>query len=86
MMGFDTGALLPLDKALQGMLEQLTCCCETERLPRIQALDWIPAEISSPSSSPLRQRRHGRLCRAPGGSRRRGAAPRGGQGLCGPAL
>ena len=29
MMGFDTGALLPLDKALQGMLEQLSCCCET---------------------------------------------------------
>lgn len=49
MMGFDTGALLPLDKALQGMLEQLTCCCETERLPLPQALDRILAEeISSP--------------------------------------
>ncbi|MFQ2210158.1 molybdopterin molybdotransferase MoeA [Aeromonas caviae] len=48
-MGFDTGALLPLDKALQGMLEQLTCCCETERLPLPQALDRILAEeISSP--------------------------------------
>ncbi len=49
MMGFDTGALLPLDKALQGMLEQLTCCCETEQLPLPQALDRILAEeISSP--------------------------------------
>ncbi|WP_324050491.1 molybdopterin molybdotransferase MoeA [Aeromonas caviae] len=48
-MGFDTGALLPLDKALQGMLEQLTCCCETEQLPLPQALDRILAEeISSP--------------------------------------
>ncbi|WOX50329.1 molybdopterin molybdotransferase MoeA [Aeromonas sp. XH] len=52
-MGFDTGALLPLDKALQGMLEQLTCCCETERLPLPQALDRILAEeISSPLSVP----------------------------------
>ncbi len=53
MMGFDTGALLPLDKALQGMLEQLTCCCETEQLPLPQALDRILAEeISSPLSVP----------------------------------
>ena len=53
MMGFDTGALLPLDKALQGMLEQLSCCCETERLPLPQALDRILAEeISSPLSVP----------------------------------
>ncbi|MGU5714565.1 MULTISPECIES: molybdopterin molybdotransferase MoeA [Aeromonas] len=52
-MGFDTGALLPLDKALQGMLEQLTCCCETEQLPLPQALDRILAEeISSPLSVP----------------------------------
>ncbi|MFQ2099865.1 molybdopterin molybdotransferase MoeA [Aeromonas sanarellii] len=52
-MGFDTGALLPLDKALQGMLEQLSCCCETERLPLPQALDRILAEeISSPLSVP----------------------------------
>ncbi len=53
MMGFDTGALLPLDKALQGMLEQLTCCCDTEQLPLPQALDRILAEeISSPLSVP----------------------------------
>ncbi len=53
MMGFDTGALLPLNKALQGMLEQLSCCCETERLPLPQALDRILAEeISSPLSVP----------------------------------
>lgn len=53
MMGFDTGALLPLDKALQGMLEQLSCCCETEQLPLPQALDRILAEeISSPLSVP----------------------------------
>lgn len=53
MMGFDIGALLPLDKALQGMLEQLSCCCETERLPLPQALDRILAEeISSPLSVP----------------------------------
>ncbi|WP_289711845.1 molybdopterin molybdotransferase MoeA [Aeromonas taiwanensis] len=52
-MGFDTGALLPLDKALQGMLEQLSCCCETEQLPLPQALDRILAEeISSPLSVP----------------------------------
>ncbi|MFM4997300.1 molybdopterin molybdotransferase MoeA [Aeromonas sp. R7-4] len=52
-MGFDIGALLPLDKALQGMLEQLSCCCETERLPLPQALDRILAEeISSPLSVP----------------------------------
>lgn len=53
MMGFDTGALLPLDKALQGMLEQLGCRCETEQLPLPQALDRILAEeISSPLSVP----------------------------------
>lgn len=53
MMGFDTGALLPLDKALQGMLEQLSCRCETEQLPLPQALDRILAEeISSPLSVP----------------------------------
>ena len=53
MMGFDTGALLPLDKALQGMLEQLSCCCDTEQLPLPQALDRILAEeISSPLSVP----------------------------------
>ncbi|MFG0762850.1 molybdopterin molybdotransferase MoeA [Aeromonas media] len=52
-MGFDTGALLPLDKALQGMLEQLSCRCETEQLPLPQALDRILAEeISSPLSVP----------------------------------
>lgn len=86
MMGFDTGALLPLDKALQGMLEQLTCCCETEQLPLPQALDRILAEeISSPSSSPFdNAAMDGYAVRL--ADRRRGAAPSGGQGLCGPAL
>ena len=36
------------------MLEQLTCCCETERLPLPQALDRILAEeISSPLRPPF---------------------------------
>lgn len=53
MMGFDTGALLPLNEALQGMLDQLACCCDTEQLPLPQALDRILAEdIASPLSVP----------------------------------
>lgn len=53
MMGFDTGTLLPLSDALQGMLDQLACCCDTEQLPLPQALDRILAEdIASPLSVP----------------------------------
>lgn len=53
MMGFDTGALLPLDAALQEMLDQLACCCDTELLPLPQARDRILAEdIASPLSVP----------------------------------
>ena len=55
----DTGALLPLDKALQGMLEQLTCCCETEQLPcprrwiRILAEgDKLPCRCPSTTTPP----------------------------------
>ncbi|MGL5813545.1 MAG: molybdopterin molybdotransferase MoeA [Aeromonas sp.] len=52
-MGFDTGTLLPLSDALQGMLDQLACCCDTEQLPLPQALDRILAEdIASPLSVP----------------------------------
>lgn len=53
MMGFDTVALLPLGDALQGMLDQLACCCDTEQLPLPEALDRILAqEIASPLSVP----------------------------------
>jgi molybdopterin molybdotransferase len=53
MMGFDTGALLPLSDALQGMLDQLACCCDSEQLPLPEALDRILAEeIVSPLSVP----------------------------------
>ncbi len=53
MMGFDTVALLPLGDALQGMLDQLACCCDTEQLPLPQALDRILAQdITSPLSVP----------------------------------
>ncbi|MGY3883919.1 MULTISPECIES: molybdopterin molybdotransferase MoeA [Aeromonas] len=52
-MGFDTVALLPLGDALQGMLDQLACCCDTEQLPLPQALDRILAQdITSPLSVP----------------------------------
>ncbi|MEG0006718.1 MAG: molybdopterin molybdotransferase MoeA [Aeromonas sp.] len=52
-MGFDTGALLPLGDALQGMLDQLACCCDTEQLPLPLALDRILAQdIASPLSVP----------------------------------
>ncbi|MGY3932811.1 molybdopterin molybdotransferase MoeA [Aeromonas encheleia] len=52
-MGFDTGALLPLSDALQGMLDQLACCCDSEQLPLPEALDRILAEeIVSPLSVP----------------------------------
>lgn len=53
MMGSHTGALLPLSDALQGMLDQLACCCDTEQLPLPRALDRILAEdIASPLSVP----------------------------------
>lgn len=43
-MGFDTSGLLPLSDALQGMLEQLACCCDTELLPLPEALGRILAD------------------------------------------
>lgn len=52
-MGFDTSGLLPLSDALQGMLEQLACCCDTEQLPLPEALGRILADdIASPLSVP----------------------------------
>ena len=52
-MGFDTSALLPLSDALQGMLEQLACCCDSEQLPLPQALGRILAsDIASPLAVP----------------------------------
>ncbi|WP_421227452.1 molybdopterin molybdotransferase MoeA [Aeromonas enteropelogenes] len=52
-MGFDTSGLLPLSDALQGMLEQLACCCDTELLPLPEALGRILADdIASPLSVP----------------------------------
>ncbi|KIQ79716.1 molybdopterin molybdotransferase MoeA [Aeromonas sp. L_1B5_3] len=48
-MGFDTSGLLPLSDALQGMLEQLACCCDSEQPPLPQALGRILAsDIASP--------------------------------------
>ncbi|WP_421252864.1 molybdopterin molybdotransferase MoeA [Aeromonas jandaei] len=52
-MGFDTSGLLPLSDALQGMLEQLSCCCDSEQLPLPQALGRILAsDIASPLAVP----------------------------------
>ena len=52
-MGFDTSGLLPLSDALQGMLEQLACCCDSERLPLPEALGRVLAEdIASPLAVP----------------------------------
>lgn len=52
-MGFDTSGLLPLSDALQGMLEQLTCCCDSEQLPLPEALGRVLAsDIASPLAVP----------------------------------
>ncbi|MGH1410922.1 MAG: molybdopterin molybdotransferase MoeA [Aeromonas sp.] len=52
-MGFDTSGLLPLSDALQGMLEQLACCCDSEQLPLPEALGRILANnIASPLAVP----------------------------------
>ncbi|MGX5835449.1 molybdopterin molybdotransferase MoeA [Aeromonas piscicola] len=52
-MGFDTSGLLPLSYALQGMLDQLACCCDTEQVPLPQALGRVlAADIASPLSVP----------------------------------
>ncbi|PTS77425.1 molybdopterin molybdotransferase [Aeromonas sp. HMWF036] len=52
-MGFDTSGLLPLSDALQGMLEQLACCCDSEQLPLPEALGRVLAsDIASPLAVP----------------------------------
>ena len=52
-MGFDTSGLLPLSDALQGMLDQLACCCDTEQGPLPHALGRVlAADIASPLSVP----------------------------------
>lgn len=52
-MGFDTSGLLPLGDALQGMLEQLACCCDSEQLPLPEALGRVLAsDIASPLAVP----------------------------------
>ena len=52
-MGFDTSGLLPLSNALQGMLEQLACCCDSEPLPLPEALGRVLAsDIASPLAVP----------------------------------
>ncbi|HEH9416658.1 TPA: molybdopterin molybdotransferase MoeA [Aeromonas sobria] len=52
-MGFDTSGLLPLSDALQGMLEQLACCCDSEHLPLPEALGRVLAsDIASPLAVP----------------------------------
>lgn len=52
-MGFDTSGLLPLSDALQGMLEQLACCCDSEQLPLPKALGRVLAsDIASPLAVP----------------------------------
>ncbi|MFQ1992672.1 molybdopterin molybdotransferase MoeA [Aeromonas veronii] len=52
-MGFDTSGLLPLSDALQGMLEQLACCCDSEQLPLLEALGRVLAsDIASPLAVP----------------------------------
>ena len=52
-MGFDTSGLLPLSDALQGILDQLACCCDTEQVPLPHALGRVlAADIASPLSVP----------------------------------
>ncbi|MFM5397914.1 molybdopterin molybdotransferase MoeA [Aeromonas veronii] len=52
-MGFDTSGLLPLSDALQGMLEQLACCCDSEQQPLPEALGRVLAsDIASPLAVP----------------------------------
>ncbi len=52
-MGFDTSGLLPLSDALQGMLAQLACCCDSEQLPLPEALGRVLAsDIASPLAVP----------------------------------
>lgn len=52
-MGFDTSGLLPLSDALQGMLEQLACCCDSQQLPLPEALGRVLAsDIASPLAVP----------------------------------
>ncbi|WP_421320156.1 molybdopterin molybdotransferase MoeA [Aeromonas veronii] len=52
-MGFDTSGLLPLSDALQGMLEQLACCCDSEQLPLPETLGRVLAsDIASPLAVP----------------------------------
>ncbi|MBL0493546.1 molybdopterin molybdotransferase MoeA [Aeromonas veronii] len=52
-MGFDTSGLLPLSDALQGMLEQLACCCDSEQQPLPEALGLVLAsDIASPLAVP----------------------------------
>ncbi|MFQ2059675.1 molybdopterin molybdotransferase MoeA [Aeromonas veronii] len=52
-MGFDTSGLLPLSNALQGMLEQLACCCDSEQLPLPEALGRVlVSDIASPLAVP----------------------------------
>ncbi|MGL4709554.1 MAG: molybdopterin molybdotransferase MoeA, partial [Aeromonas veronii] len=52
-MGFDTSGLLPLSDARQGMLEQLACCCDSEKLPLPEALGRVLAsDIASPLAVP----------------------------------
>lgn len=52
-MGFDTSGLLPLSDALQGMLEQLACCCDREQQPLPEALGRVLAsDIASPLAVP----------------------------------
>ncbi|MGL5036777.1 MAG: molybdopterin molybdotransferase MoeA [Aeromonas sp.] len=52
-MGFDTSGLLPLNEALQGMLAQLACCCDSEPLALPHALGRTLAEnIASPLAVP----------------------------------
>ncbi|WP_139477629.1 molybdopterin molybdotransferase MoeA [Aeromonas veronii] len=52
-MGFDTSGLLPLSDALQGMLEQLACSCDSEQQPLPEALGRVLAsDIASPLAVP----------------------------------
>ncbi|MGR6750112.1 molybdopterin molybdotransferase MoeA [Aeromonas veronii] len=52
-MGFDTSGLLPLSDALQGMLEQLACCCDSEQQPLPEALGrMLASDIASPLAVP----------------------------------
>ena len=52
-MGFDTSGLLPLSDALQGILEQLVCCCDSEQQPLPEALGRVLAsDIASPLAVP----------------------------------